>query len=165
LKNNGNAFVHLESPDVVLGAMYGDAGFTFPVNVEFGMAGGLLAPAFLGRGKMVRRGRRNMPIANQNTTISALITLRSLAIGMMQYRAMVREFPNLSIDATLAAAAERFPKFDLDERRLGVIVWENAVARIPLPRELFTGSYDKRWGVEGGSQKIVFCGEGLTELE
>jgi hypothetical protein len=32
LKNNGNTFVHLESVDIMLGSMYGDSGFTFPVD-------------------------------------------------------------------------------------------------------------------------------------
>ena len=32
LKDNGNAFVHLDRPDVILGAMYGDSGFTLPID-------------------------------------------------------------------------------------------------------------------------------------
>jgi hypothetical protein len=75
---NGNAFVHLDSPDIVLGAMYGDSGFSFPVDTRVGRAAGPLKPAFLGWGKMVR-GRRT-----QNTTISAFITLRHVAVGMSE---------------------------------------------------------------------------------
>jgi hypothetical protein len=158
LKNNGNAFVHLESFDIMLGSMYGDSGFTFPVDTKIGQAAGPLKRAFLGRGKMVR------PSRTHNTTISALITLRHVGVGMRQYRQMLKEFPGLSMEETLAAAAERFPNFDLGEKQLGVIVWENAVARIPLSRELFTGPYDERWGYQDGYQSIIFRGEKLTGL-
>jgi hypothetical protein len=158
LYNNGNAFVHLESFDIMLGSMYGDSGFTVPVDTKLGKAAGPLKKAFLSRGKMVR------PTHNQNTTISALITLRHVGVGMRQYRKIVNKFPGLSMEETLAAATEKFPNFDLGEKQLGVIVWENAVARIPLSRELFTGPYDERWGYDGGFQTVVFRGEKLTGL-
>jgi hypothetical protein len=118
LKNNGHALVHLADPQIMLGSMYGDAGFTFPVDTKIGRAAGPMKPAFLGRGKMVRT------TYTQNTTISALITLRHVAVGMLQYRKTKNQHPNLSLEDTLAATAEQFPNFDLGERRLGVIVWE-----------------------------------------
>jgi hypothetical protein len=158
LKNNGNAFVHLESPDIVLGSMYGDSGFTFPVDINVGKAVGPMKRAFLGRGKMIR------PTHHQNTTISALITLRHVGVGMRQYRTMVKKYPNLSVEETLAATAEAYPNFDIGEKQLGVIVWENAVARISLSRELFTDPYDERWGYDDGCQAVVFRGEKLAEL-
>jgi hypothetical protein len=117
-----------------------------------------MSQAFLGRGKMVRGSKK------QNTTISALITLRKIRIGWLRYNKMIREFPKLSIDETLQAASERDEDFDLEEEHLGVIVWENAVARIPLSRTLFTGDYDLRWGVEGQDQTITFEGKYLSEL-
>jgi hypothetical protein len=162
LQNNGNAYVHSESPHIVLGAMYGNAGFKIPIYLGKGAPPKERpepTPAFLGGGKMIRKGQHS------NTTISALITLRQVAVGMRQYRKMLKKFPNLTIDETLAAAAEQFTNFDLGEKQLGVIVWENAVARIPLTRELFTGPYDLRWGAEGDHQTIVFCGEKLAEVE
>lgn len=158
LKNNANVLVDLETADIMLGSMYGDSGFSFRVDTSRGVAVGPITPAFLGRGKMIR------PTHVQNTTISALITLRRVAVGMRQFRRMVKEYPDLSIEDTLAAAAERFPNFDVGEKQLGVIVWENAVARIPLSRELFTGPYDERWGYEDGHQLIVFRGEKLAGL-
>ncbi len=158
LKNNGNAFVHLESVDIVLGSMYGDSGFTFPVDTTLGRAAGPMKRAFLGRGKMIR------PTHYQNTTISALVTLRHVGVGMRQYRTMVKKYPHLSVEETLAAEAEAFPNFDIGEKQLGVIVWENAVARIPLSRELFTGPYDERWGYDDGHQSVVFRGEKLADL-
>ncbi len=41
---------------------------------------------------------------------------------------------------------------------------ENAVARIPLSRKLFTGPFDERWGCENGYQSIVFRGDKLAAL-
>ncbi len=159
LKNNGNVFVHLDSTDIMLGSMYGDAGFSFPIDIGLGRGTDNLERKFLSRGKMVRHAHV------QNTTISALITLRYVAVGMQRYRKMVKQYPKLGVDETLAAAAEHFPNFDLDEKHLGVIVWENAFARIPLSRDLFKGQYDQRWGCEDGRQLIVFTGEELAALE
>jgi hypothetical protein len=121
LQNNGNIFVHLDRPYVVWGAMYGDAGFRVPLWLGDGNPHGVPPPmsqAFLGRGKMVRGSKK------QNTTISALITLRKIRIGWLRYNKMIREFPKLSIDETLQAASERYEDFDLEEEHLGVIVWE-----------------------------------------
>jgi hypothetical protein len=72
LKNNGNALVHLENPAIMLGSMYGDAGFTVPVYVGDGPMPSErpdVSRAFLHRGKMILADRFH------NTTISALITL------------------------------------------------------------------------------------------
>jgi hypothetical protein len=159
MKNNGNVFVHLDSTDIMLGSMYGDAGFSIPIDIGLGRCAGDIEPKFLHRGKMVRRAKIH------NTTISALITLRHVPVGMHRFRQMVKKFPNISMDETLAAAAERFPNFEYGEKQLGVIVWENAFARIPLSRELFTGSFDQRWGCEDGQHCVVFTGEKLAALE
>src|SRR5947209_6038970 len=129
LKNNGNAFVHLENVDTMLGSMYGNAGFAVPIYLGDGpIPSDVPEPerAFLGGGKMIHRTHA------QNTTISAIITLRHVGVGLRQYRAMLKKYPKLSTDETLAAAAETFTNFNFEEKQLGVIVWENAVARIPL---------------------------------
>jgi hypothetical protein len=161
LRNTGNAFVNVESPAIVIGAMYGDAGFKIPIYVGPGTSSTPPRPpqqAFLEGGKMVYKHKA------QNTTISALITLRYIAVGMCRVKEIFKEHRHLSIPDAIEAASERFPSFDVEERRLGVIVWENALARIPLSRDLFTGPYDLRWGVESSDQKIVFEGEALREL-
>ncbi len=173
LRNNGNPLVHLEKPEIVLGAMYGDAGITIPIDTTTGTARGDFTPAFLGRGKMFRYG----DIENaHNTTLSALITLRFVGVGQRRFdkiwqerKSVDKDFGKEDLDAAFAEvcaeAARRYPDFALEEKRLGVIVWENAVARIPLSRELFTGPYDERWGIEDNQQRIVFSGEKLAELE
>jgi hypothetical protein len=161
LRNTDNAFVNVETPSIVLGAMYGDSGFKIPLYVGPDPRPAQSPPVehtFLGGGKMVRA------TYVQNTTISALVSLRYIAVGTRRVKAIFSEFPHLSVDEAIEFAAQRFPHFDVEERHLGVIVWENAVARIPLSRELFTGPYDERWGVEGDNQMVVFQGETLRQL-
>jgi hypothetical protein len=72
LRNLGHPLVSTHEPYVMLGAMYGDSGFTIPVNTTTGM-GDMegVRRGFLGRGKMIRRNSSRY----QNTTISAIITL------------------------------------------------------------------------------------------
>jgi hypothetical protein len=49
LFNAGRPFILLDGPDIMLGSMYGDAGFTFPVNTETGAGdANQLKQAFLG---------------------------------------------------------------------------------------------------------------------
>jgi hypothetical protein len=60
-------------PYVMLGAMYGNLGFTIPFNTETGVADSsqIESKFFAGAGKMVR------PTRYQNTRIAALISLVS----------------------------------------------------------------------------------------
>jgi len=55
LYNAGRPLILIEDVDIMLGAMYGDSGFTFPVNTATGVGdASKMKPTFLGRGKMVR---------------------------------------------------------------------------------------------------------------
>lgn len=65
------SIVDLETPEVVLGSMYGDFGFRIPVDLEQGKADveGMTTEFQLGNGKMVHRG------GFQNTRIAAIITV------------------------------------------------------------------------------------------
>lgn len=47
---------------------------------------------------------------------------------------------------------------------LGVIVWENYLARMPFPRTMFCGPYDERWGRDGDQLKMVFLGKSLAAI-
>jgi hypothetical protein len=163
LKNNGNAHVCLEDSNIVLGSMYGRGAFKIPIYVGDGPAPVEAPPidyGFTGNdGMMFRDGRF------QNTRISALITLRRIGVGRRRLRKIWKESPNLGVDDAIEVAARRFPIFDFDEMQTGVIVWENAGAVTPLPRDMFNGPYDVWWGVEPPDQTIVFEGEKLFELD
>lgn len=172
LRNNGHALVDAETPIVMLGAMYGDSGFRIPIDTVTGTASGEPTHAFLGRGRMFSHGNADNP---HNTTISSLVTLREVAVGQRRIDRLWQERrrtdrnygkadPFKAYEELCGEAASRFRDFDPDEKQLGVIVWENAVARIPLSRDLFTGPYDERWGFDDNQQHIVFTGEKLGEL-
>jgi hypothetical protein len=159
LQNNGNVHVPSEDPTIVLGSMYGTIGFAIPTFVGSGVP-----PATLPEPSIQFMGDAQMT-ATKNTTISALLSLREVAVGIRRVRKIRREFPGLPRDNAEALARERFPDFDYDELQLGVIVWENCHARLPLSRKLFVGPYDERWGLEGGDIQRVFCGQGMASLE
>jgi hypothetical protein len=159
LQNNGNVLVDMETPAVVLGAMYGKIGFQVPVYVGRGIPSGPappIQPAFLS-------GARMQP--DRNRTISALITLRLVEIGRLRLRKIRKENSGLNFDDALRAAVECYgPDFDFNELQQGVIVWENAHARRPLPRDMFNGPLDERWGLDGTDIACVFYGSQMTQL-
>jgi hypothetical protein len=45
------------------------------------------------------------------------------------------------------------------------IVWENVYARVPLPRDIFNGPYDERYGLDGNDMTRVFCGSSFEEFD
>jgi len=54
----------------------------------------------------------------------------------------------MGIEAAIQVGAERDVGFEVDEVQQCFIVWGNIFARIPLSRDLFSGPYDERWGLE-----------------
>lgn len=159
LHNAGSPFVMLEQPDFMLGAMYGDSGFTFPFNTTTGVGdANQLKQAFLGRGKMIRPNRPEP----QNTTISAIITIVAIRPHFLQLLDMVRENPREGYGPEVS---NRIPGFDPEFEVPRVIVWHNAVARIPFPTLLFRGAYDTHFGivpVENGKAEQSVTYEGDT---
>jgi protein-tyrosine phosphatase len=166
LYNNNASLIHLESPHIMLDAIYGNYGLSMEVNPELGgLDPATLRFGFHDGGKMMRP-HSSEP---QNTTISALITLRDVEVGPRKLGVLLERLKKKNRDITPAEAfAETFsPNIDFDkyERQLGVIVWENAFARIPFPRNLFCGPYDERWGQEGNELKRIFVGSEIAALE
>jgi hypothetical protein len=160
LFNNNAPLLQLHRPHVVLGAMEGNFGVTMLYDTKNGgIVPGSERPAFLDGGKMIRP-HWSRP---ENTRISALITVWKLHVGkvrlMREYRLLLR-----------SGAADPFPPesefdFDTTEEQVGVIVWENRFARVPLPREMFRGDCDSRWGLDGGEIKRIYAGERLLAFE
>jgi len=157
LQNNGNVHVFSEEPRVVLGSMYGDFGFAVPVSV-----GAVRSPVDRPEPVPVFQGNACMT-PTKNTTISALVSLREIPVGMRRLTKIWKEFPDKHTNECLAIAEERFPGFDPDEKHMGVIVWENCYARLPVSREIFNGPYDERWGLVGENIEQVFCGAGALD--
>jgi hypothetical protein len=159
LQNNGNVHMDIEHPAVVLGVMYGRIAWSVPVYVGDG-------PPPKEKPSIERvfgRGAEMQP--NKNTTISALVTLRRIGVGQRRLRRIRQDNPSLSFEEGLNVAAERFGPDFFGELQQGVIVWENAYARIPLSRELFRGPYDERYGLDGSDITRVFCGSAFEEFD
>ncbi len=160
LRNLGNSTVRLEFPDIVLGSMYGDAGFTFPVDVGAGRGDlSQTRQVFLGRGKMIRP-YWSKP---ENTTLSALITLTIIQPHYVALSELFREHPGCGIEECRQELIRVIPNFDETLEVPRVIVWYNAYARIPFPSDLFNGPYDTHFGVVDGEQRITFRGQQLPQ--
>jgi len=164
LCNFGNPFAQLEEPHIMLGAMYGDSGFTFPVNISTGVGDdSKLRSAFLGRGKMIRP-HWSKP---QNTTIAGLITLTTLKPHYEKFKESLRSADDRDVESCLQELDSTIPNFDLEFSVPRVIVWHNGFARMPLPTELFCGAYDTQFGVvkdeEGTFQRATFRGSQLPD--
>jgi hypothetical protein len=162
LCNLGHPFVRLQEPDIMLGAMYGDAGFTFPVNTATGIGeASKIKRAFLGRGKMLRP----MWSQAQNTTISAIITLSAIQPHYLRLLDMIQADPARDIEDCQSELQRTVPDYDPMREVPRVIVWHNAVARIPFPTDLFCGSYDTHFGIVNGengvTQEVTFRGDAL----
>jgi hypothetical protein len=152
LHNAGQPLVSLHEPDIMLGAMYGDSGFAFPVEMRTGVGdASQLKRAFLGRGKMIRPKWSNA----QNTTISALITIIKIQPHFLQLMDLVRDNPRREIAACEEYLQKIVPNYDPAFEVPRVIVWHNAVARIPFPENLFRGEYDTHFGTVQVKDGIV----------
>jgi hypothetical protein len=171
LYNRGNPRVLLKSPDIVLGAMYGDVSWDFrnPVTGERDFA--QTRNMFGGGGKMIRPTWKQP----QNTTLSAIITLTTVRPAYSPKRLVfdqsnwVRLRPGSPKPQGDAKAHEpaavvssgtsghdnpaepdlflNEPDYDDPEATIPrVIFWHNIVARTPFPRDLFCGPYDVHFG-------------------
>lgn len=162
LHNAGNPFVALHNPDFILGAMYGDSGFTFPVNTRTGVGdASQLKQAFLGGGKMIRPNWSEP----QNTTISAIITVVRIQPHFLSLLDLVRDNPRRDNETEIR---NRIPDFDPEFQVPRVIVWHNVVARIPFPTDIFRGAYDSHFGivrVENGEaeQDVTYEGSAVPD--
>jgi len=157
LFNAGRPFIFLDGPDIMLGSMYGDAGFTFPVNTETGAGdANQLKQAFLGRGKMIRPKESKV----QNTTLSAIITVDIIQPFLMQLTDLMVEDSTRDWETELR---QTIPDFDPNLEVPRVIVWHNAVARIPFPANLFCGDYDTHFGVMAFEQGVTYEGSALPD--
>lgn len=85
-------FVRLLEPHIVMGAMYGDLGFTTLWDLDAGSpVPNSTQRAFLQNGKMFRSESRQP----QNRTISALITLRHLSKGRLGVMVWENDFARI----------------------------------------------------------------------
>jgi len=107
----------------------------------------------------------------RNTTLSAILALRQFRVGQRRFQVDVRrkerelghklnleEFGQMM---ELARGTER----DVSLTQLRVVVHENPFAKVPLPRTLFCGPYDERYGLVDDHIERVFAGEAMRAIE
>jgi hypothetical protein len=158
---------------IVMGAMLGDLGFSFPVSTTTGKGDlSKMEHVTLGGGKMLKH-RSDTPISPENTTISAIIVVERYGIGEKRFRLFVHDREQelereLGVEEYLELAEQSAgTERDLSLNRIRVRVHENPYARIPLDRRLFRGPFDERYGeIEGtGRWGRIHVGRGVAEFE
>ena len=107
--------------------------------------------------------------------ISAILVLDLLPIGRMRFETYVEEIetkrklegrPGVSLDEYLQIVRDsQGTERDYSLTQLRGVVHENPYARITLPRELFRGPYDERYGPKDDCLETLYVGSGILALE
>jgi len=147
------SFVNLMQPHVMLGAMYGDLGFTIPFDPVLGTADASRTESrFLVRdGKMVRSGQF------RNTQIAALISLVSYSTFAKEALLYLQTDDGRSREERWDDALSGAAGVSQDPT-LCVTVWENGTAKRRLPQDLFRGPMDAWWTYDGDQQGPSYIG-------
>lgn len=155
-----NGFVNFDA-NVILGAMYGDFGWTIPFNPELGHhdASQMRTQFIPGRGRMVKKSGEVW-----NTRISALLTLHNYHVHSLALQRFIRTDDGRTRAERVRDAFDGTVPFP-EEYRLGVTVCENAFASQTLPRDLFKGEMDDWWTIEGEFQTRSYVGSRLAAVE
>ena len=152
------------TPGVVLGAMLGNVAISIPMDFQSGTQTGPTTMVFTRGGKLIHPHTQ----APQNTTISAVIALERLAVGQREFQIKVaqmeiekqRRLPWEEFHVLLQSEAATYGK-----KALRAIVYENPQAAKSLPRDIFRGPFDERWGSDGAAIKRIYAGPELVNLE
>lgn len=152
--------VNLMQSHVMLGAMYGNLGFTIPVNTETGVADAsrIETKSLVGEGMTVR------PTQHRNTRIAALISL----VWFNTFN--IEAFRYINTDDGRSPGERWDDAFSgragiSQEDTLCVSVWENGTAKHRLPQNLFGGPMDAWWTLDEGSQGSTFIGKRRVALD
>jgi hypothetical protein len=149
--------------------MFGDVGFTFPVDLRTGAGdASQMEHAFLGGGKMIEYGKGGKPVRPWNTTISGIVVVSALEVGSLRLGVAiaVRERDlgrDLSLDERLAMLEDwRDRVSSSGSAALRVRIYENPFAVKPLRRNFGLGPWDERFGPEGERLVRVYVGPSLS---
>lgn len=149
LANPKQAFVMIEEPMQVWGAMFGNLGYSVPFDP--GAVGHVeVTNVFLRGGKLIDDGRKQA----LNARVSALIVLGKYNVRQKKIKAAWQEREaNLGRNLNpkeVMDVCEALPDAS-DLHPLRIRVFENPFARLPLSRDYFRGPFDERWGDRGDS--------------
>jgi hypothetical protein len=146
--------------------MLGNVSVTIPVDFATGKETGPERTGFSEGGKMIEPKLKTP----QNTTVSAIIALERLALGGREFRVKLAA-KEVAEDRVLPW--QEFYNFLQEDQEgnsrhvLRTMVYENPYAATPLPKDIFIGPYDERWGPLEDKPFIgrTFVGPALAKLE
>jgi hypothetical protein len=170
LFNHDRPLVDLD-PMFVYGAMFGNLGFSFPVDHRTGQGDNSKTTTVFGTGGRMHRYHGTKPVKPVNRTISAIVALRRIQLGQRRILAsLAKEEVELGRKFTFEETWMRTRELShgemhLDLKPIRVCVCENPYATFQFPSELFRGPYDERYGADDGHLRRIFVGDGLTTLE
>jgi hypothetical protein len=163
--------------EFIYGALLGNIAVRMPFDPVRGLLPDQSETGFFGGGgKGIRyaKGTPPTPLEPQNRTISALLVLEQMGVGRRRFDiALTRRKAELGRRLTLDEHLEEIEKARGTERdvslsQLRVVVCENPYARISLPRELFRGPYDERYGLDETTRNCIvrlYAGEQINQLD
>jgi len=154
-------------PWLVYGAMLGRLTHVTPYDPERGLLPEKSFSMFSPEGGEMRWASGEP----HKTNISAILVLEEFPVG--QYRFFVaapRSDPNLSVVERAVKTYEamrlaRGTKRDASLRKVRVIVHENPFAARKLPKGVFCGPYDVRYGEQKGRIERISAGREIRKLE
>lgn len=169
LYNAGKPLVDLDWR-YIYAAMLGNLGLRIPFGPNKRLIWEEAEPAFQYDGK-VRYEKEGYPPKTRNTTISAILVVDELRIGERRFETARRNRErDLGRSLTSQEFSELIAPFRTKKRNasfseLRVVVSENPYARKPLPRDIFCGHYDERYGYIDAAIGRIFAGVQIKKLE
>jgi hypothetical protein len=171
----GPGMVFLE-PTFIYGAMLGNVGFEMPIDLS-GESPVIvndknIRQVFTTGGRMVKYGKGGTPLEPRNTTISSIVVVEHYPIGRRRLMRHVQEHErHLRREITSEELWETIDRHNGTERDVSLtaaraVVCENPYARVPLPRDVFVGRFDERYGAdEHGRVVRLFAGDAAAEFD
>jgi len=174
LYNAGKTLVQLEW-QFIYGAMLGN----MAIRIPFDRGRGTLVDkdaqtGFLGGGGKMIRYSEGQPLEPQNRTISSIAVLEQFPVGKRRFDLQVRAVEEqlhrkLTLDEYLEMIDRtRGTDRDISLSQLRLVICENPYCCTPLPRTIFCGPYDERYGLDertGDRITRIFAGEQILALE
>ena len=160
-------------PRSVLGAVFGDLGWSIPFDPRTGLQLAEARARFLGRGKMRREkyaDGRVLSIKPAYRVISVVIVLEIFPIGQKLFHVeCCRRRADLGRQETSEEFwhrinAAKHTSYDPARKLLRVITYENPFAWSRFPPELFCGPWDEHYGEADGHLQKLFAGAEIDRL-
>jgi hypothetical protein len=155
---------------VIFGAMRGDLGWVFPINLDTGVGDASRTEIkFTAGGKMIHQTPK-ASVRVQNTTISAVAVLKSIRVRNRRVSITLRHRQatagrNFTLEEIFTIFPELYNADKSVEVEPCVVVYDNLDAAVPLPHEFPGGPYDERFGRCNDRLCRTYVGGELAAIE